>query len=72
MLINGVLRFAIVLILGSDISIFEFYYSSIYHRYIGHVLHFLAVNAPYSVLMGDLLNADFQFLSLARVGTLPP
>ena len=33
---------------------------------------FFAVNASYSVLMGDFLTADFQFLSLARMGKLPP
>ena len=47
--------------------------SSIYHRYIGHFLHFLLGNTLYSVvLMGDLLTADFQFMSLARMGKLPP
>ena len=33
---------------------------------------FFATNAPYSVLMGDFLTADFQFLSSARMGKLPP
>ena len=47
--------------------------SSIYHHHIGHFFHiFFATNAPYSVLMGDFLTADFHFLSSARMGKLPP
>ena len=45
---------------------------SIYHHYIGHFFYiFFAANAPYSVLMGDFLTTDFQFLSSARMGKLP-
>ena len=32
----------------------------------------MPVNALYSVLMGDLLTTDFQFLSSARMGKLSP
>ena len=47
--------------------------SSIYHRHIGHFFYiFFATNAPYSVLMGDFLTTDIQFLSSARMGKLTP
>ena len=44
--------------------------SSIYQHHIFYIL--FATNAPYLVLMGDFLTTDFQFLSSARMGKLPP
>ena len=32
----------------------------------------VATNAPYTVLVGDFMTADFQFLSSARMGKLSP
>ena len=61
-------------ILDSHPGEVQLFVSSFNGRLVGGKIMILlvATNAPYSVLMGNFMTADFQFLSLARMGKLFP